>query len=76
VVLLVVAAIVLWLTANTWKKVAPTAIDVTVDRPSAAGSPSRPEGVATPGPMPNLKQTRVETDRHAEQVQEALKATE
>ena len=75
-VLLGVAAIVLWLVANSWKKLGPTAIEVSTKHPAAGQKQPPPQGTQVPGGLPDLKQTRAETDKHAAQVQDALKAAQ
>lgn len=64
IMLVVVMAIVLLLVAKNWRAVAPTAMQV-----------ADPE-LQSSGPLPDLNDMRQQTDVHAEQLQEALEATE
>jgi len=77
VMLVVVMAIVLWLTAENWKKVAPTALDVNAAGASVEdhGQTGAAESLRS-GDMPRLSDTREATDAHTEDVQAALDSIE
>ena len=68
VILVVVMAVVLLLVAKSWKSVAPTAVQLSADGPSA---PLEVHGENV-GSLPGLNEMRSETDAHAEQLQQAL----
>ncbi len=75
VVLVIVMAVVLLLVAKSWKSVAPTAVQLTGEGPSAPlethGEGQAGEALRS-GTLPNLNQMRSETSAHAEQLQQAL----
>jgi hypothetical protein len=64
VVLVIVLAVVLVLVARSWRAVAPQAISVT--------APRLDDPALGPGDLPDLDETRRQTDAHARQVQDAL----
>jgi hypothetical protein len=73
VVLVVTMAIVLLLVAKRWQQLAPSARETSLPgRPSAAAaSPGAPGD-----PIPGLREVEVSTNAHAEDVGEALAASE
>ncbi|MDX1390370.1 MAG: hypothetical protein R3344_14365 [Acidobacteriota bacterium] len=76
VMLVIVMLVVLLLVARGWKRVAPTAVEIST--PSGEISVSSPgaEGVANnPGGLPNLKQMHESTSSHLDQVGDALDQT-
>ena len=79
VVLIVALAIVLLLVAKNWRSVAPQAIQVTDPNLGATvddrGQTEAGEEVRS-GQLPDMNDMRRQTDAHAQQVQEALEATE
>ena len=79
VVLIVALAIVLLLVAKNWRSVAPHAMQVTDPDLAATvddrGQTEAGEAVRS-GELPDMNDMRRQTDAHAEQVQEALEATE
>lgn len=71
--LVVVTVVVLLLVARSWRAVAPTATAIT--RPDAtAEADDAPREL--PDDLPDLRQMQNETQAHADDVQEALQATE
>ena len=80
VLLAVVMVVVLLLVARSWKSLGPTAIQVTHGGESGAIVPDHGESQAgaavASGDLPGLNQMQQETDAHAQQVQEALAATD
>lgn len=73
ILLLVVMAIVMMLTARAWKEVAPAAIEVTNPQPADPETPApgdRPEVVEGSGPLPNLQEMRQNTSQHTKQVED------
>lgn len=76
VMLVIVVAIVLLLTARAWNAVAPTAADV---RDAGAPVPADVRGEATTatrdGSLPRLDEVRQRTGAHAEDVADALAQT-
>ena len=79
VVLIVVMAVVLLLVAKAWQRFGPDAIAVT-DPASAGPTDDHGETGAAEelrsGDLPRLQEAQERTDAHAEQVQQALEATE
>jgi hypothetical protein len=79
VVLILALAIVLLLVAKNWRSVAPQAIQVTDPGLAATvddrGQTEAGEAVRS-GQLPDMNEMRQQTDAHAQQVQEALEATE
>ena len=78
VLLLVVVALVLYLSAENWKSVAPQVKEVM----AAEGSPetlleegSSQEGAGGAGHLPGLGEMKAETDEHAKALEEALAAS-
>lgn len=76
--LMVVLVVVLLLVARSWNSVAPTALDVrdahgttVVDDHGEAEAGQAVES----GSLPGLGEMQAETDEHAQQVQDALAAT-
>jgi len=77
VMLVVVMAVVLLLVARAWRETAPTAIEVT--QPTSfveRHDHGQPEAVRALGDMPRLNDVRQRTGEHAEELEEALAATE
>jgi hypothetical protein len=78
-VLVVTLAIVLLLVARQWKSIAPTATQLSGPDSSGViddhGQSGAGEEVRS-GTMPDLNEMQQETNEHAEQVQEALAATQ
>ena len=78
-VLIAVMLVVLLLVAQAWQRFGPDAIAVT--NPAAAG-PSDDHGETEAGQelrsgdLPGLQEAQERTDAHAEQIQQALEATE
>lgn len=73
VMLVVVLLVVLLLVARSWKKVAPTAIQISTPDGEISVSTPGAEGVATnPGGLPNLKQMQESTSSHLDEVEDAL----
>jgi hypothetical protein len=73
ILLLVVMAIVMLLTARAWKEVTPTAIEVTNPQPAApdpASTQNRPEVIQGSGQLPNLQEMRQNTSAHTQQVKD------
>jgi hypothetical protein len=79
VVLVIVVAVVLYLTARAWSSVAPEAGQITNPGvPRTVDDPGRAEAleaVRETG-LPDLDETRVETAAHAAELEEALAAAE
>jgi len=79
VMLVVVMAIVLLLVAKNWRSVAPTAMQVTDPELHKTvddrGQAEAGEAVRS-GNLPDLNEMRQQTSDHAEQLQQALEATE
>ena len=79
VVLVIVVAVVLYLTARAWSSVAPEARQIT--NPDASrmvddqGRGEAVEAVRETG-LPDLDETRTETAAHAAELEEALAATD
>jgi len=77
VMLVVVMAVVLLLVAQSWKKVAPQAIDVSRPASVASDHGDAAAGAAVrSGELPGLEELRQGTDAHAADVQQALAGTE
>ena len=76
--LLVVAAIVLFLVARTWQTMAPTAeqIRVLTETPTAGSQGSDGASPAVRTERPGLEEMRESTSGHSDAVQEALSAIE
>jgi hypothetical protein len=73
ILLLVVMAIVMMLTARAWKEVTPTAIEVTNPQPATPNPSSkeeRPEVIQGSGPLPNLQEMKQNTRQHTRQVED------
>lgn len=74
VLLIVVAAVVLWLAADAWKRFGSDAIAVTapetLDASRATGAPA---GVRR-SDLPNLRETREATSDHADHLRDALRS--
>lgn len=73
ILLLVVMAIVMMLTARAWKDVAPAAIEVTNPEPpteEASTPQDRPEVMQGAGPAPRLREMRQNTTQHTRQIEE------
>ena len=78
VMLVVVLAVVLLLAARQWKSVAPVALQIDPDQPAIAndhGEAGAGEALRSGG-LPDLQDMRQQTGEHADQLQEALEATE
>lgn len=76
VMLVVVMLAVLLLVAKSWKRVAPTAIQVSTPDGEISVSTPGAEGVANnPGGLPNLKQMQQSTSGHLDRVEDALEQT-
>ncbi len=75
VVLIVVVAVVLWLTARAWRAVAPTAAEVASPAEASDVDEARSEAgeAVRSGELPDLSKMRQETGQHADAVGEALK---
>lgn len=74
VMLLVVVAIVLWLTARAWKNLAPTAAEIR--NPTASSHEAAKAGVPpsdNPPLRPSLRDMKQNTSAHTEGVEDALK---
>jgi len=82
IVLLVALVIVLLLVARSWKSVAPEAMQVSNPDGSSVSVQASDHGeteageAVRSGDLPDLNETKKQTDAHAQQVQEALAATE
>ena len=77
VILVVVMAVVLLLVARAWKSMAPTAAQLPAAQSTDGIDPHGQDDAAeAAGGLPNLEETRQETDRHKQQVQEALENIE
>ncbi len=80
IILLVALAAVLLFVARAWRSVAPVAAQTVKPgapaEEAAAPAASAPEGTAPPGRIPDLREAKRNTDAHASQVQDALKASE
>jgi hypothetical protein len=73
VMLLVVMLAVLMLVAKNWRKVAPTALEVsTPDGEVSIPAPGTRGVASNPGGLPNLGQMKDSTSDHIEDVQTAL----
>ncbi len=71
VLLLVVMVIVMLLTARSWKKVAPIAIEVTNPQSiQPASTPARPELLPGAGQLPRLNDMRRNTGIHTREIEE------
>jgi hypothetical protein len=76
VMLLVVMLVVLLLVAKNWRKLAPSALEVsTPDGEVSIPAPGTRGVASNPGGLPNLKQMKDSTSDHIEQVQTALDET-
>ena len=79
VMLVVVMAVVLLLVAKNWKSVAPTAVQLPENGPTAPlsthGEDQAGEALSS-GNLPDLNDMRSETDAHAQRLQEALSEIE
>ena len=69
VLLLIVAAVVLYLTAENWKAVAPQVQELN----AVNSGETLPEEA---GELPGLSEMKAETDEHAQALEDALAATE
>ena len=80
VLLAIVMVVVLLLVARSWKSLGPTAIQVTNGGDSGVVVPDHGDSQAgaavASGNLPGLNEMQEETDAHAQQVQEALAATD
>jgi hypothetical protein len=70
VMLLVVLAVVLFLVARSWNRVAPEALAV-----DAHGQPEAAEAIRS-GDLPGLNEMRQQTDAHADEVEAILEQAE
>jgi len=77
-ILIVTMAIVLILVSRAWHRLAPTAIDVGHARPVAVEDHGETEAsdAVNAGDLPDLDEMRQETDKHAQQVGDALSEIE
>jgi hypothetical protein len=75
VMLLVVVAVVLFLAARNWKRVAPTAMEVSGDPATelstAASDSGQPNG-GVPPVRPSLREMQQETSAHTDDVRDTL----
>ena len=71
-IILLVAAIVLYIASHAWQKVAPTALDVS--DPGRIGAPDHGQTDAAEalGQLPNLGEMQQETQGHVDRLEEAL----
>jgi len=79
VVLVVVLAIVLLLVARQWKSVAPTALQVSDPDLSRVADDHGESGAGEAlrsGQLPDLRDMKQQTGQHADELKEALEATE
>jgi len=78
VILAVVLVVVLLLVARSWRSVAPTAAQIQGGEGGVVDDHGETDAAAAQrsGDLPDLNEMREETDAHAEQVQEALEATD
>jgi hypothetical protein len=79
VMLVVVLVVVMFLVARQWRSVAPTALQVSDPDYSAIADDHGETGAGEAlrsGRLPDLKDMRQQTGAHADQLQEALEATE
>jgi len=79
VLLVVVLAVVLLLVARSWRSVAPTAVQVATPAGAVSVDAHGEEAAAAAvrrGALPDLREMRQETGAHAQEVQDALAATE
>jgi len=79
VMLVVVLAVVLLLAARQWRSVAPTALQVSDPDLSAVADDHGEAGAGEAlrsGQLPDLRDMKQQTGEHADQLQEALEATE
>ncbi|MFQ5720143.1 MAG: hypothetical protein ACE5IK_11410 [Acidobacteriota bacterium] len=70
---LIVLAIVLLLAARAWQSMAPAALDVTSAAPADVEATAGPDGVPSPGHLPDLDEMRQTTATHTQDVQDALR---
>ena len=78
VLFVLVAAVVLWLTARAWRTVTPAAAQLArPGRPAVSdhGQTEAAQAIRS-GELPDLDEMRRRTDGHGEDVQEALAGTE
>ena len=73
VLLLVVVAIVLYLSAENWKSVTPQVKEI-MSEEASAGTLLDEEG-SEAGHLPGLSEMKAETDEHAKALEEALAAS-
>ena len=74
IMLMVVMAIVMILTARSWRQLAPHAIEVTnpppAEAPASNQDSTRPELIEGAGYLPNLNEMRRNTAAHTDRVEE------